>query len=519
MIEGAPLHELTRSPAAMRVGELAARSGLLLSHFEHRRTLPWLPAWVPADRPDLGEPSGWAAGTLPEPKFRSFRLERRIGSFHPAHRAKWTAHELCHGLVGFAWKPGAPLLWHATAARLSELLPVALWYFHDEAGLRRCPAHQGGGPLFGLHCLPCEEAATQGPVEDPHMDQWMARGRAFIHAEIAAARATLRTGSPVRNRHATLELCSDGLAYVAAHGSRICSDTFSAYIARFPNGGHTTIEGLINRIESVSLHMEGEAEADPLDGDRWTWISQDLGWRLLWFRAQIDGDSAAWVDGLLDKLDGTEAGVASVVDPLMAAQEDGEDVPTGALLAVGYALPEGQGRSAAQVAEGLASCLPRTLALMHAHAPELIADFTAQDQPQRMGIGLRFAEFLDHDDPDPIVDQAALEAAVAHAPTPDAAELSLGADAAEGAQLELAAGVLLVPIAHAVGLEDEVEWPEPLQEPMGLAVKRAADGEVDIAALDGPTLQALAGDLDGLEADIAAELLALGILVPTAWST
>ena len=134
--EGAPLHEYTRSPAAMAVARLAARDGLFAFHFEHRHHLELPEEWSDDD------PVEWRGGTLPERKYQSFQHELAIASFHPSHRAKWGTHELCHGLVGFAWRPDATPLFHATAARLAELLPVALWYFFDEALLTRCPDHQ-----------------------------------------------------------------------------------------------------------------------------------------------------------------------------------------------------------------------------------------------------------------------------------------------------------------------------------------------------------------------------------------
>ena len=166
-IPGAPDHELYRSPAAERIAKLAAKSGLLLSHFEHRVDLELPDDWMTEDRPDLGTPQGWQGGVLPETKYGSFQHDRIIGSFHPGHRAKWTTHELCHGLVGFAWYPGCSRFFQALSARMSEILPVALYYFFDEAGLRRCPVHDGRGALFGHYCADCEAQAQRGPVDDP----------------------------------------------------------------------------------------------------------------------------------------------------------------------------------------------------------------------------------------------------------------------------------------------------------------------------------------------------------------
>ncbi|MEC9072019.1 MAG: hypothetical protein VX938_06550, partial [Myxococcota bacterium] len=178
---GAPSHELTRSPAASRIGELAAESELFLAHFEHRVQLDLPEDWIPQDRQDLAGSSVWQGGVLPEPKYQCFRHDLLVGSFHPGHRAKWTAHELCHGLVGFGWRPGASRLFLALAARLAEALPVALWYFLDEAGLQRCHAHRGDGPLHGRYCSACEEAARGGSlVSDGDAERWRAEGVRFV---------------------------------------------------------------------------------------------------------------------------------------------------------------------------------------------------------------------------------------------------------------------------------------------------------------------------------------------------
>ena len=159
---GAPAHELTRSSAAHVIGDLAQASGLFLSHFEYRHHMPLPDAWCPPNQPGFSAQPYWKAGHLVE-QYRHFRYDNPIGSFHPSHDPKWTAHELCHALIGFAWRPNASPLFHSLSARLSELLPVALWYFFDEIDLRRCRQHAGLGDLFGLRCPACEQAASGGP--------------------------------------------------------------------------------------------------------------------------------------------------------------------------------------------------------------------------------------------------------------------------------------------------------------------------------------------------------------------
>jgi len=282
---GAPASELTRSPAARKVGELAAASSLFLYHFECRTNLPPPEHLLPPQRPDLGQANGWQAGVLHENKYASFRNDLALGSFHPGHRAKWTAHELCHGLVGFAWRPGATPFFHALAARLAELLPVALYYFFDEAFLSRCEQHAGGGALFASFCPACEAAAPSGPLAVDRQGEWhLTQGKAFIERELAAVARSRRLGRPVASPWANLDLSADGLNYAAAQSTRLGSPEFERYAALFcpPEcGRHASLDELEARILQLAGAITGEGVAPPWPGTRATWIAQDLGWRLL----------------------------------------------------------------------------------------------------------------------------------------------------------------------------------------------------------------------------------------------
>src|SRR5690242_19562992 len=115
-IPGAPTADHRRSPAALRVAELASASQLFFAHYEHRARLVPPRSWSAGEPEELPR---FVAGVLAEPKYQAFRHDFVIASFHPGHRPKWTAHELCHGLIGFAYRPDASLLFHALAAWLA----------------------------------------------------------------------------------------------------------------------------------------------------------------------------------------------------------------------------------------------------------------------------------------------------------------------------------------------------------------------------------------------------------------
>src|SRR5690606_27464471 len=113
-------------------------------------------------------------------------------------------------------------LFHALAAWLAELLPVALWYFFDEADLARCPRHQRAGPLFQTYCEACERAALAGPREpDRESRRLLREGRRYVERELRAIARSRRLGRAEGTRFATIDLAEDALQYAAAHGARL----------------------------------------------------------------------------------------------------------------------------------------------------------------------------------------------------------------------------------------------------------------------------------------------------------
>ncbi len=532
-IPGAPNHELTRSPAALAVGRLARTSGLFMAHFEHRVQLELPEAWVPEGRPDLGVSEGWRGGVLPESKYHAFRHDLLVGSFNPPHRAKWTAHELCHGLVGFAWRPGAPLLFHALAARLAEALPVALWYFFDEAGLARCRDHAGQGPLWGDFCADCEAAASDGAVGDASDPRWIVEGRAFLQRELTAVTRSRRLGRPISHRLATLDLASDGLAYAAAHAGRLASPEMERFVAQFfpPGAGHhDSLDALEARVLEVTEAILSGAPCAPLATTPARLAAQDVAWRLLTILAQAEGEAADGLDALVDALAAapTETGLVAAMRGYDALHADYELPEPDDVFAVGYALPGGAGRSARQVAEGIASALPGTWARLGRAADEVAATFTAQDAFVRQPLGRRFAGWLGARGADPEADVARWEAALVHAAPVDLVARTLGSADARGDAWRLAGGLELVRSPWDLGALSEAPTARPRPGPSSFLVGREASGEVLVAELSEAAADAVASlssgpasdaelDARGLGADERQHLRELGLLVPLAW--
>jgi hypothetical protein len=470
-----PLVELQRSPSAQIVGKLAEDSGLFLTHFEHRHHLSPPPSWLPTDRPDLAGELSWQGGILKEHKYQHFRYDQPLGSLHPGHRAKWTAHELCHGLAGFTWRSDMTPLAHTLSARLSEVLPVALWYFFDEVQLRRCPLHYLQGALFQDHCVYCEQVAQHGPrLPEPEDEKAIHEGIKFVKAEFAMIAKSKRFGRPLPNRYATLDLNSDALAYVAQNLRRMEDPVFRMFIELF-HGHHTgmwaDLDELEGRVWGLCEALSGGLPANPLPAGRAHWIAQDLGWRLLLVSTQCEDAEA------IDRLESLAEGLARNPEDLQAVFDGYQDLHESFFLpdpenmfAVGYPLPSSKGKlpwgsDYAQLFHGIDSACPSLAkALGKEGLSEQISGFAEWDleHPRRLPIGKRFARFLVETASGPLADLASYEAAIQHPDPPDPWSASLSWSSPEGELVRIAQGVEILKMSVEVdtlikALEDEDE--------------------------------------------------------------
>jgi len=509
---GAPEHEYRRSPAAATTAALATRDGGFLFHFEHR---------VPLEVPEewgMEEPPSWSVGLLPEAKYQAFRHDQLCGGFHPGHRAKWSTHELCHGLVGFAWREGSTPFFAATAGRLAELLPVALYYFFDEAFLRRCPRHAGDGALFRTFCPACEAAAHAPAEDDDDAERWIAEGLRYLDRELSAIARTRRTGTVVPHRWATLDLASDGVAYAEAHGPRLASDAFASWVARFvPEGAgrRDSLEALQARVEAVALALLGEGPPPTVQGDGAQWTLQDLAWRLEVVREQTEGDARDGLGALLDGLAAT-GDVGATASAYDALDNEFELAPPDELWAVGYRVEALAGRPTAAVAritDGLASCAPGSLQLA---GPDAVVAFVEADRaaPSRTPLPDRWV--------------AGLTGAPRELARYEAALATVGPAAglrgpATDDRVRVADGVRLVrsslDLVELAGAVERGDYDAEPPGPSALAVVRAPDGDVALVELEPAAGDALAalprdGAASPLDPETTAALCDLGVLEP-----
>ena len=542
-VSGGPRADFARSPAAQRIGEISSENGLFLFNFEHRAALELPHAWIDTGREEDAQCPVWVDVVLPERKYQSFRHDLQIGSFHPGHRGKWTTHELCHGLVGFAWRPDATPFFHATAGRLAELLPVALWYFFDEYRLRRCREHQGGGALFQTFCPRCEAAAEEG-WREWDSDRWIRGGIGYFQKELDRLDASLREGRPIANRWFQIDLSSDGLAYAMGHRRRLASDAMHRFAEQFlvEGGGYfADLEGLRARVVEVA---RGVLLGDPVvpwaasaEEARHRWMVQDLAWRLLQVRAETAGEAAVALDRLIDDL----AVTGSISDAIAAYVELHQAVflpRPEVVFAVGYPLETGFGRGRVQVLEGLQSVCPLCVEAFEDAGVDPVAGFLDWDPSRRVPLAIRWADWLSFSHPE-MADLARYEQAlqVSKSDLVGAALGTKGAD--ERVRLAYGAHVLVVStdivavaesldagslqgfaVDGVVCLRDE-GGAAPPPDPHALIVARDASSDVVLADIEVETAAALMalgeGGLLSLPHGERNALLHLGLIVPVAW--
>ena len=554
-----PAWELARTLVGQRIGRLAERSGLFLHHFEHRVHLALPEHWLPEGRVNLGTPAAWQQGVLSETGYQHFRFDAMVGSFQPGHRARWATRELCRRLVGFGWRASGTPLYHTLAARLAEILPTSVRYFFEEAYLRRCDAHAGQGPHFGLRCDACDRVgrlpavprasdATEGDSGlEVARERTLAAGLRFMERELAAVAKSRRTGRCEPNDSGVLHPATDALAFTAANLERLHAPEMGEFIEKFfrpDQGWHASLDALESRVLAVRAALLEGTEVAVWSADPQTWARQDVAWRLMLVRAECDPEDVAHevLCGLIDSL----ADGASFAETYAGYQRLHTDfvLPEPVdVFAVGYELDAETvpGRSVRQITEGLESVLPNTLAMLEAdECPAVVADFLAIDLDDHQPLARRFARHLRETRPGPVADLATYEAAVAHPLPSEPESATLGVAGARDKRRRrsvsfevLRFGCDVLALAQALDAEPgddpgtpENETPADLvTRPTCLVIGRPAHGELVVSDITQATADALdaMGDRElepasvGLAKGEAAALEAVGVLVPAAW--
>jgi hypothetical protein len=546
-----PTFDLWRSPVAARVTTLANDNGLFAFHYEDRAHLDLPLDWVLRGDPNLAQAPQWQNGVLPEGKYQSFRHDGMVASFHPGHRSKWTTHELCHRLVGYAWHPTATPWFHATAGRLAELLPVAVWYMFDEAFSTRCPDHAAQGRRGRVPCPACEACACANPRSSAPREG-VAEGLAFVDRELAAIARSRRLGRPIHNDHGGIDLCGDGLDYAAAHAPRLNDPGFRAAAERLllpVPAASATLEALEARVIAVCNALLLGAPLQPWAPTpalgRLRWTLQDLGMRIAQIQSDTDGSLVAELDACIDRLaeavrstERPEADPECLADVLVqtrqtwtALTQEWELPEADVVFGLGY---EGPATTPAGLTLGSAEidALPLTRLALGTEAPAVLAAAHRAASWTREPAAARLARNLPQSLPESLVALATWEAALAALPETSPAPWEV----AKGhGPFRCRPGVHLVDApCEVLRLAERVEsgavdgaweggafvWRAHDGEvidptPQSLLLARDAAGDVLLLDVDPETTSALRSDPVGrLEEEEQTLFLSLGILVP-----
>ncbi|MGB0645571.1 MAG: hypothetical protein ACPGQS_00275 [Bradymonadia bacterium] len=396
-IENAPASELARSTSASRVALASDASGLFLTHFESRFHLDAPETWNAPDRPDLAGTAYWARGQRIEPKYAHFRYDAPLGSFHPSHRSKWTTHELCHGLVGFAWRSNQSRFYHHAAARLSEVVPVALWYFFDEVDVNRCDTHAEKGLLFGELCAQCEIASHTPTHRNPD-SSLIHRGVQFVQDEVNAVFHSIESGQMVEHRYQTLNLARDGAAWATAHEGRLNSTLYAWFRELFltpTQGAFSSLEELAQRVLDVTEHLATGRVLKPWSADRNTWIAHDIADRMLTICAQCEGEAHDQLKTMIVALADapTERGINHAIEAYESLFDDFYIPPPAECFGVGYQLPKGYGHHHETLMEGIKSACPESTKALGERLKTMTTSFSSQRTAIRRGLALEFAAY------------------------------------------------------------------------------------------------------------------------------
>jgi hypothetical protein len=333
----------------------------------------------------------------------------------------------------------------------------------------------------------------------------------------------------VPHRLATIDLGSDAMAYANAHAERLNSQAFNRYIACFGRVGagyHAELESLIARTEELTQAIVENAPAAPLNGSRWLWAALEFGGRVFQIKSESDGDASANLGRIVEQLSEqtNEQGVAAAINAYAALHNEYELPTPNDVFAVGYELTGGYGRSHAQVSAGLQSAQPAALLFLNENRESAIAEFLAQDAPQRAPIARRFANFLGRSEFKPIAEIARFEAAIIDPRRCSTTTLIQTPDEHDGAWVRGQSGETIQCAYDVPRVIDAVldggEAPEEVGAPMAFAVVALPNGELglieisDIAAQRMMVAPGTAVSISGLDDDEIAALVTHGLIVP-----
>ncbi len=221
-LAGVPLAEVLASPFGLRAVALGVHVGATTVHRELRHPIDW----SDDPRTEDADHGVWDRGRLHIGKYQAFLQDAPHVTYDPAHHHKWLPHEMLHRAASFFVSDDDFELY--LGARLNELVPVAVWWGHDQfCRLDEDAFDREHSP----HEPSLEEAKWLTESEDAlrarvgRTRRWLAHGLEHVCSGLQAVAEECATRtfvpSPRHVPQARLDASSDALAYVVAHRARL----------------------------------------------------------------------------------------------------------------------------------------------------------------------------------------------------------------------------------------------------------------------------------------------------------
>ena len=392
-----PKSDQLRSPYSKWVFDQAKKRSLFFSHFESRYSLPVPEVWGGSSEEAIKSFDGYS---VLEDKFSDFRTDCLVASFHPGHHPKWSAHELLHNLLGFFYHKQATDLEVLLGARISEGLPVALYYFLDESWAVKCEKHQGSTSFLSEHCQDC--LSLQGNEAESADSYLLNSAREFFEREKRSIENSLKNKTSGELIFHGINLASDAHLYLQSHRDRLRDPFIDNVFKKFfsKNPVYHNISEFLGQSEVLFNALTENEDLPPVDMDSLEYLKQDLAMRLLQM-ARLCGEGE-----LSDKLfagfsilenQDSKSMIDSFVSFYEKLYEEYELIAPKKFFALGYDFHPTYGHDIDAIESNLSVCFQESLAKLAKQEREnLVFAFTrSKNFWQRSSLAKRFCQFLE----------------------------------------------------------------------------------------------------------------------------
>ncbi len=389
---GADPRDYHRSTVAKRIFSLAGDNQLIFAHYEYRWPIPVPESWISErDRHSQGEVH-WKNGVLSELKYQSFRHDSVVCNFHPGQSSKWGAHELCHKLVGYAWKKDGDLLFHTLAAWAAEVLPVTVYYFWDEIDCQKCSSHKDFSISPMTFCAACERFSNTTPNKRQDL---VRAGWNFLNTQLQAIEASMKSNRLVTAPFMGLDLADDAYYYSLSQYPRMNSVTYQEYMEHMvpPQIYCSTIETFLQRIRLVAKAIMEEIPLSNYGLTRMDWMSLDVGFRALELSENMEETlQPQFLDHLSTYM--TTKDISGFAAAYAELSEEFHLPTVEEFFGVGYNLHPNYGYHHQQVKDGIESLIPISMQQL---SDVEIQNFLQQDTSHRDFLGFRLQKYFSED--------------------------------------------------------------------------------------------------------------------------